>query len=376
MAEAVPDPGWSVRTGPAGATVTLTGDWIAGAPNRAGTNAATMILDKAGKQPLVFNTADLGRWDSALLLLLSDLREGALTQGKTFDGVGLPSAAAGLLALIGTAPPVPPAADRVPVVERIGGFVIGLGPNIRSIFVIAGDTVLRSWAVINGRARMRGTDLLTCVYEAGLKALPIVTVVNLLVGGILAFVGAVQLRKFGADIYIAALVGVAMVREMAALMTAIVMAGRTGGAYAAQIATMAGNEEIDALRTIGIPVYDYLVLPRVLALTFMMPVLYLYGCAIGIFGGFVVAVTMLNLSPASFLAETRSSAGGDQVVFGLVKSVTFGVLIALAGCRCGLNAGRGAADVGLAATSAVVIGIVGVIALDAIFAVCAHALDF
>jgi len=135
--------------------------------------------------------------------------------------------------------------------------------------------------------------------------LPIVTVVNLLVGGILAFVGAVQLRKFGADIYIAALVGVAMIREMAALMTAIVMAGRTGGAYAAQIATMAGNEEIDALRAIGIPVYDYLVLPRVLALTFMMPVLYLYGCAIGIFGGFVVAVAMLNLSPQSFFTETR-----------------------------------------------------------------------
>src|SRR6185436_11849121 len=143
---------------------------------------------------------------------------------------------------------------------------------------------------------------------------------NVLVGGILAFVGAVQLRKFGADIYIAALVGIATVREMAPLMTAIVMSGRTGGAYAAQIATMVGNEEIDALRAIGIPIYDYLILPRILALTFMMPLLYLYGCAVGIFGGFVVAVAMLNISPESFIDQTRQSVAGAQIVFGLVKS--------------------------------------------------------
>jgi phospholipid/cholesterol/gamma-HCH transport system permease protein len=223
---------------------------------------------------------------------------------------------------------------------------------------------------------MRRSDLLTSVYDAGVAALPIVTIVNILVGGIVAFVGSLQLRKFGADIYIADLVGITMVREMAALMTAIVMSGRTGGAYAAQIATMLGNEEIDAIQAIGIPVYDYLILPRVLALTFMMPFLYLYGCAVGIFGGFVVAVAMLNLSPDSFIDETRLSVSGGQFVFGLVKAIAFGALIALVGCRSGLKSGRAAADVGLATTSAVVICIVGVIALDAVFAVCAHALDF
>jgi phospholipid/cholesterol/gamma-HCH transport system permease protein len=262
------------------------------------------------------------------------------------------------------------------LVNRVGLAVIDASCEASDVLAMVGDTVLRSGAAIRGRVRMRGADLLTCTYDTGIAALPIVTIVNVLVGGILAFVGAVQLRKFGADIYVAALVGVAMVREMAALMTAIVMAGRTGGAYAAQIATMTGNEEIDALRAIGIPVYDYLILPKVLALTFAMPLLYLYGCAVGIFGGFAVAVSMLDVSPQAFIEQIRSSASVDEVVFGLAKSLAFGVLIAIVGCRCGLKAGRGAEDVGHATTSAVVIGIVGTIAVDAIFAICAHALDF
>jgi phospholipid/cholesterol/gamma-HCH transport system permease protein len=166
-------------------------------------------------------------------------------------------------------------------------------------------------------------------------------------GGILAFAGAVQLRKFGADIYIAALVGVAMTREMAALMTAIVMSGRTVGAYASQIATMTGNEEIDARRAIGIPVCDYLILPKGPALTFMMPLLHRYGCAVGIFGGFVVAVSMLNVSSQAFIEQARLSLTDGQILFDLPKSVAFGALIAIVGCRCGLKSGRGGAGCGV-----------------------------
>jgi phospholipid/cholesterol/gamma-HCH transport system permease protein len=202
-----------------------------------------------------------------------------------------------------------------------------------------------------------------------------VAVVNLLVGGILAFVGAVELRKFGADIYIANLVGVAMFREMAAIMTAIVMSGRTGGAYAAEIATMVGSEEIDALRVIGIPIGDYLIVPRVVALTAMMPLLFLYGSVVGILGGFIVAIAMLGVSPDTFIAQVRDSVTVGEVSFGLTKSITFGALIGIVGCRIGLKAGRSTTDVGNAATSAVVAGILGIIALDAVFAVCANALD-
>jgi phospholipid/cholesterol/gamma-HCH transport system permease protein len=143
--------------------------------------------------------------------------------------------------------------------------------------------------------------------EAGAGALSIVAVVNSLVGAILAFVGAVQLQRFGAGIYVANLVGVAVIREMAPMMTAIVMAGRTGGAYAAQIATMEGNEEIDALRVFGIPPYQYLVLPRITALVAMMPLLYFYACLVGLVGGLAVSLTMLNMSPTVFLGQLRVS---------------------------------------------------------------------
>jgi phospholipid/cholesterol/gamma-HCH transport system permease protein len=224
---------------------------------------------------------------------------------------------------------------------------------------------------MSGQARMRAVDLLGNVRDAGPSALLIVSVVNFLIGAILAFVGAVQLRKFAADIYVANLVGLALVREMAAVMTAIVMAGRTGGAYAARIATMQGNEEIDALQVIGIPVSDYIVLPSILALVFTMPLLYLYGCLVGMLGGFVVAIAMLDITGPGYLAQTLAAVPLDQFAFGFVKSIAFAVLIGVTSCQIGLKAGRSAADVGLAATQAVVTGIVGVIALDAVFAVLA-----
>jgi phospholipid/cholesterol/gamma-HCH transport system permease protein len=165
-----------------------------------------------------------------------------------------------------------------------------------------------------------------------------------------------------------------MVREMAALMTAIIMAGRTGGAYAANIAAMQGGEEIDALKAFGIPVFDYLVLPKILALTAMMPILYLYGCAVGIMGGLVVGAATLGMTPMSFFIHARDSLSVTQLDLGLAKSVAFGAFIALVACRVGIRAGRAAADVGNAATSAVVAAIVGVIALDAVFDLCANAL--
>jgi phospholipid/cholesterol/gamma-HCH transport system permease protein len=261
------------------------------------------------------------------------------------------------------------------MIERVGLSVISQGSEVVAVTTLVGDGILRAGAALRGKARMRGVDLITCMYDAGIAALPIVAVVNILIGGILAFVGAVQLRRFGADIYIADLVGVAEVREMAAMMTAIVMCGRTGGAYAAQIASMQGSEELDALRAFGIPINDYLILPRVAALTLMMPLLYLYGCALGIFGGFAVSVAMLKLSPETFITETRGAVTMSEVVFGLIKSLLFGALIAFAGCRIGMKAGRSATDVGRAATTAVVVGIVGVIVIDAICAVCANALD-
>ena len=314
---------------------------------------------------------------SALLVFLSQLRQASAQYKINFDETGLPSSTRRLLDLLPVQEVLaPPVIRTSSLAQDVGVRVIGVWAEVIAVTTLVGETTLATASVLRGRTRMRSMDLLTCMQEAGFEALAIVTVVNVLIGAILAFVGAIELQRFGAAVYVANLVGIAVVREMAAVMTAIVMSGRTGGAYAAQIATMQGSEEIDALSSFGIPLLDYLILPRVLALVSMMPILYLYGSAVGILGGFVVAVAMLNVSATIFMTQLAGAVSVAELCFGLAKSMAFGSLIAIASCRVGLKAGRSAADVGRAATKAVVVGIVGVIALDAVFAVCANTLDF
>ncbi len=352
--------------------VVLSGDWIA-RDGGVETAPAVRLLDQ-GVEALTFEAGGLGHWDSALIAFLHDLIAAAGPRGVAVDRAGLPSAAGRLLALM--AAPTEPAAGRArtPVLDRVGLWTLSMVAQLEEGSALIGSLVLRGGLALRGKAGVRAGDLVSDMYGAGLSALPIVTVVNLLVGGILAFIGATELRTFGAGGYVADLVGVGMVREMAALMTAIIMAGRTGGAYAANIAAMQGGEEIDALRAFGIPVFDYLVLPKIVALTAMMPILYLYGCAVGIFGGLVAGAATLGVTPVAFFIHARDALSVDQLDLGLAKSLAFGALIALVACRVGLRAGRGAADVGEAATSAVVAAIVGVIALDALFDVCADVL--
>ena len=226
-----------------------------------------------------------------------------------------------------------------------------------------------------GRWTFRAKDLSQVVADCSARAVPIVTVVNVLVGAILAFVGAVQLIKFGAGIYVADGVAIAVSREMAAIITAVVMAGRTGAAFAAEIATRQANEEVDALEVLGLDAIDFLVLPRVLALLVMMPLLFVYAVATGLFGGMVVASGMLNVSTAAYIDRVGDALSWAHLGLGLSKALVFGALIGLVGCYCGLYAKRNAAGVGVATTSAVVVSIVGIIVLDAVFAVCANALN-
>jgi phospholipid/cholesterol/gamma-HCH transport system permease protein len=160
-----------------------------------------------------------------------------------------------------------------------------------------------------------------------------------------------------------------MLREMGALMTGIVLAGRTGAAFAAQIGTMQGNEEIDALQTLGVPAMDFLVLPRMLALMLMMPLLTVYSDVIGILGGWVIGAGMLGLDTIAYFNETRANVGLIDFFLGVFKGAVFGIIIAVAGCLKGLQCGRSAASVGIATTSAVVTGIVFIIAVDGFFAV-------
>jgi len=369
-------PGWTSHTRGVIAVVKLEGDWLV-SETYIDRSAARLLQHCASLRGIGFDADRLGHWDSTLLVFLSQLRQASMHAKIDFDETGLPTTTRRLLDLL----PVRqvPAATSIrnsALAQDVGVRAIGMWAELVAVTTLVGEITLAAACVLRGRSHMRRIDLLTCVQEAGLEALPIVTIVNVLVGAILAFVGAIELRRFGADIYIANLVAIAVLREMAALMTAIVMSGRTGGAYAAQIATMQGSEEIDALRSFGIPLLDYLILPRVLALISMMPILYIYGSAIGILGGFAVAVAMLNISATIFISQAAGAVTVSEVFFGLTKSIAFGALIAIAGCRVGLRAGRSAADVGRAATASVVLGIVGVITLDAIFAVCANALNF
>lgn len=237
-----------------------------------------------------------------------------------------------------------------------------------------GRVLLAAAAVPAGRARMSRRELGRASADSSARALPIVSVVNLLVGAILAFVGAVQLVKFGAGIYVADLVGIAVAREMAAVITAVVMCGRTGAAFAAELATMQTSEEIDAYEVLGLDPLPYLVLPRVLALLLLMPLLFIYACGAALLGGLMVGSGMLDLAPSAYLDRTVEILSWDHLGLGLAKSLAFGALIGITGCYCGLHARRSAEGVGRATTQAVVAGIVGVIVLDAVFAVCANAL--
>jgi phospholipid/cholesterol/gamma-HCH transport system permease protein len=363
---------WNAKVDGATVLVALSGDWVA---RTDGVDlGAVQDLIKPGVRTLKFDAAKLGHWDSALLAFLLNLRLAAVGADVAFDAGGLPVPAQRLLKLMSGPVTALPAEPHAPFLDRIGLWAIAIGAEGVEASALVGNILLRGAAALRGRAAMRGGDLVDAMFDAGLAALPIVTVVGLLVGGILAFIGASELSKFGAGVYVANLVSVGMVREMAALMTAIIMAGRTGGAYAANVAAMQSGEEIDALRAMGIPVFDYLILPRVLALTGMMPILYLYGCLVGIFGGLCVGAATLHVTATSFFVEAQKALSGTEFALGFAKSLCFGAFIALIACRVGLRADRSAAAVGKAATTAVVIGIVGVIALDAVFDLGASAL--
>jgi phospholipid/cholesterol/gamma-HCH transport system permease protein len=375
-------PSWRLERHDDTAVLALTGDWIASETGVRSATEVQQILEDARAGALRIDAAHLGRWDSALIAFLKMMcSQTSEHRGQPIqiDLKGLPETVRRLVDLAAAATasrapgPTSPSPHN-PIAVRVGEVALGLWAKTVDIAGLVGDVILRIAASLTGRAYTRISDVWQLIREAGPRAFAIVAIVNGLVGAILAFVGSVQLQRFGAGIYVANLVGVAVVREMAAIVTAIVMAGRTGGAYAAHIATMQGNEEIDALNVLGIPVFDFVVLPRVLALVTMMPLLYLYACAIALIGGMVVSVAVLDLTPVSFLQQLREAVSGAQFGIGLVKSVAFGILVALASCYVGLNAGRSAADVGRAATTAAVSGIVGVIALDAVFAVCANSL--
>jgi len=326
---------------------------------------------------VTFDARELAGWDSALVTFLAQLLERCQQRGITVDQSGLPAGVQRLLALAAAVPEKQGAratASRPSLLVRVGAATLAAATEARAFLAFLGEAVLSIGRFFTGRARYRRVDLLLELQEAGARALPIVTLISFLIGLIMAFVGALSLQQFGAGIYVANMVAVAMAREMGAMMTAIIMAGRTGSAYAAQLGTMNVSQEIDALATMGISPMDFLVLPRMLALSIMMPLLCIYSDFIGIVGGAVVATGMLDLSVTQYWEQTKGAITVTDFTTGVGKSVVFGVLVALSGCLEGIRAGRSASAVGDAATTAVVSAIVYIIVADGIFAVIFHVL--
>jgi phospholipid/cholesterol/gamma-HCH transport system permease protein len=325
---------------------------------------------------LTFEAGGVTAWDSGLLTFVRKLMDEGKRQGIEVDRGGLPEGAQHLLSLATAVAPKETGrgARREPWLERVGERAEAVEAGAMAMLDFIGQACLAFWALLRRRSHFQLSDLWLIIEECGARALPIVTLSCFLVGLILAFVGAVQLRRFGAHIYVADLVGIAMVQEMGAMMTGIILAGRTGAAFAAQLGTMQVNEEIDALRTMGISPLEFLVLPRMLALILMTPLLTIYGDVVGILGGAFVGVTMLKLSLAVYLHETLSALALIDFAKGLVKGGVYGVLVAWAGCLRGMQSGRSSAAVGLATTAAVVLGIVSIIVADAILTVIYDAL--
>lgn len=352
-------------------TLTLSGVWTRESP-RPGADAVLRVLREAPPKRLVVREDALAGWDTTLLAFLLEVRAAAVRRGVTLDVEGL---RAGLQTLIRLATAVPerdprqaPAAPPSPVHE-VGHWAIERWRRVAAGIEFVGDCAQAAWRAVRGRAQYRRSDLAYLLHVCGPDALGIISLIGFLMGLILAFVGAVQLRLFGAQIYIADLVGIGIVREMGAIMTGVVMAGRSGAAFAAQLGTMQVNDEVDAFRTMGINPVEFLVLPRMLALTLMMPLLCLYADVMGVVGGGVVGVGMMDIGLVQYWNQTVQAVGLNDVAVGVTMSTVFGVLISLAGCLRGLQCGRSSLDVGRAATSAVVTGIVWIVVATAVMTV-------
>jgi phospholipid/cholesterol/gamma-HCH transport system permease protein len=346
------------------------GDWNVRETRHGEIDALFAKLDQEGPaNGLQIDMSNVGSWDTSLLIVVARAEDWCVKHKVKFSRESLPASVASLLAISEEVPERKTGRDvkkTWSIFTILGGWAINALAGIGTTLEFTGDAVLSFGRILRGEAAFDWRLFWLTMQECSAQALPIVGMISFLTGLIFAFVGAVQLRQFGAGIYVANLVAVAMAREMGAIMTGIIMAGRTGAAFAAQIGSMKGSEEIDALRTLAISPMDFLVSPRLLALFFMMPLLVLYSDLVGILGGAFVGLSFLGISWSQYWNQTIGSMGLIDIATGLVKSAVFGVIVAMAGCERGMKCGNDAASVGNAATSAVVLGITWIVASDAL----------
>jgi phospholipid/cholesterol/gamma-HCH transport system permease protein len=344
----------------------LSGDWEQG---RNPASFSTFQSELASHHPTRLTTdgATLGAWDSVLMAFLLQCHDYCHAQDIAFETRNMPQGIEKLLAVataVKAKPPTAPATSSLLAALNPRLLLRNVREDIQESLAFTGQVTIALIRLARGKANTRFVDFRNFCYQAGPEAFAIISLTSVLVGMILAYLGAVQLKQFGAEIFVANLVVIGTLREMGVLMTAVVMAGRTGAAYAAQLGTMQTNEEIDAITTMGISPVEFLVLPRMLALIIIMPLLTIYANLLGIVGGGIVAGG-LGIAPIQYLLQGETALSFNHVAVGLFKALVFATLIAVAGCRAGINSGRSSAAVGQAATNAVVTAIIYLIVADA-----------
>ncbi|WP_439102523.1 ABC transporter permease [Congregibacter sp.] len=352
----------------------ISGDWTA-AELPALVPLFTTLLET--REPPAVDVSAVTQWDPRLEARLLQLQRLARAKNRVIAFLGAPDSQTQLINLAtAVAPYEAPAATAAGFfsAKRLRRSLAGIGDDLLESLEFLGATSIAVGRTLTGRSGMRRREFVESLAQAGPQAIGIITLTSILVGMILAYLGAAQLQQFGAAVFVADLVAIGMLREMGALMTAVVMAGRTGAAYAAQLSTMQTNEEIDAISTLGIDPMEFLVAPRVLALFLMMPLLVVYADALGIFGGAVVAGGM-GVTPLQYISQLGTAITPTHFFVGIFKGIVFAALIATAGCRAGMNAGRNSEAVGRATTEAVVTAVVYLIVADAGINILCQVLD-
>ncbi len=347
----------------------ISGDWKLGEPHPLSSDVLAEIPPTAKR--LSFKADALGTYDSSLIGLVLKVSSVFHSRGAEVDFKTLPEGIDSMLYLA-TAVASAKTKKNIPYtnfVNLVGTRTIDMISSLKRYITFFGDITIALFKLLLARARLRKIDVLSIVQKSGPEALPIVALISFLVGLILAFVGSIQLAKYGSEIFVADLVGIAMVREMGAMMVGIVMSGRTGAAFAAELGSMKVNEEVSAFKTFGISPIEFLVLPRIIALVCMFPLLTVFADAIGMLGGLVIGVGMFDISYEQYINRTLAALNIVQISTGVGKSVIYGVIVACIGCRMGLACENSSSGVGRATTSSVVQSITWIIVADAVFAV-------
>lgn len=327
-------------------------------------------------------TIDLGRvayLDSVGALTLLRLEEKADRLGIPFTLTRVPEEVRNIMGLINREeldkPPLRAEESDDGILESVGRVSLRSGRDFVVMMSFLGDLVTVMVQLIARPRDLRWDEVLFTMRRAGVDGLPIVGLISLLIGLIIAFMSSLQLKQFGANIYVASLVAVAIVRELGPIMTAILVAGRSASAFAAEIGTMKVNDEIDALVTMGFDPISFLAVPKVIATILVLPLLTIYADLFGILGGMIVGVTGLDLTPYTWFQASQRSISVFALVTSLIKSMVFAFIIAWIGCQRGFQVRGGVAAVGAATTSAVVTSILLIVIVDSAFAVVLHYLD-